>query len=93
MKEILVNARYYSILTDGSTDTSVTEQELTYVMFLDEDGRVNMKFLSIENPARADAVHLVECIKEAFHRIGIVNITTYLHRLNVDGASVNLGIH
>ena len=93
LKETLVHARYYSILTDGSTDTSVTEQELIYVMFLNEDGRVNMKFLSIENPARADAVHLVECIKEAFNRIGIVDISTHLHGLNVDGASVNLGIH
>ena len=93
LKEILVNAKYYSILTDGSTDTSVTEQELIYVMFLNEDGRVNMKFLSIENPARADAAHLVECIKEAFHRIGIEDITTHLHGLNVDGASVNLGVH
>lgn len=85
MKEILVNARYYSILTDGSTDI--------YGMFLNEDGRVNMKFLSIENPARADAAHLVECIKEAFHRIGIVDISSHLHGLNVDGASVNLGVH
>ena len=37
--------------------------------------------------------HLVECIKEAFHHIGIVDITTHLHGLNVNGASVNLGIH
>ena len=37
LKEILVHARYYSILTDGSTDKSVTEQELIYVMFLNED--------------------------------------------------------
>ena len=96
LKEILVNARYYSVLTDGSTDTSITEQELIYVMFLNEDGRVNMKFLRIENPARPDAAHLVECITEAFHRIGIVDITTHLHGLNVDGASepsVNLGVH
>ena len=86
MKEIIVNARYYSILTDGSIDTSVTEQELIYVMFLNEDRRVNMKFLSIKNPARVDAAHLVECIKEAFHHVGIEDITTHLHGLNVDGA-------
>ena len=93
LKEILVKARYYSILTDGSTDTSVTEQELIYVMFLNEDGRVNLKFLSIENPAAADAPHLVECVREAFHRIGIVDFSSHLHGLNVDGASVNLGVH
>lgn len=75
LKEILVNARYYSILTDGSTGTSVTEQELIYVMFLNKDRRVNTKFLSNENPAKADAICLVECIKQAFQRIGIVHIT------------------
>ena len=89
----LVKARYYSILTDGSTDTSVTEQELIYVMFLNEDGGVNLKFLSIENPAAADAPHLVECVREAFHRIGIVYFSSHLHGLNVDGVSVNLGVH
>ena len=66
-----MKARYYSILTDGSTDTSVTEQELIYVMFLNDDGQVNTKFLSIENPAVVDATHLVECIREVFHSIGI----------------------
>ena len=33
---IKVKAKYYSILQDGSTDTSVIEQELIYVLFLYE---------------------------------------------------------
>lgn len=93
LEEILLKARYYSILTDGSTDTSVTEQELIYIMLLNEDGRAVLKFLSIENPPVADAIHLVECIREAFHRIGVVDFSSHLHGINVDGASVNLGIH
>ena len=93
LKEVLAKAKYYSILTDGSTDSSVTEQELIYVLFLSDDGKANTRFLSIENPAVADAPHLVECIKTAFNRIGIVDFSTHLHGLNVDGASVNLGVH
>ena len=92
LKECLLKARYYSILQDGSTDTSVKEQEIIYVLFLHE-GRPILKFLSIENPDVADAKHLVECVKEAFHRFGITEFHSHLSGLNVDGASVNLGIH
>ena len=54
LKECLLDAKYYSILQDGSTNTSVSEQELIYVIFLN-DGRAIIKFLSIENPQAADA--------------------------------------
>ena len=58
-KECLLNAKYYSILQDGSTDTSISEQELVYVLFLN-DGQAVLKFLSIKNPQAADAPHLVD---------------------------------
>ena len=32
LKECLVKANYYSFLQDGSTDTTVSEQELIYVL-------------------------------------------------------------
>ena len=63
LKECLMKAKYYSILQDASTDTSVSEQELIYVLFLYE-GRPILKFLSIENPPVADSQHLVECVKK-----------------------------
>ena len=34
----LVDAKYYSFLTDGSTDSGVLEQELIYVLFLKRSG-------------------------------------------------------
>ena len=36
LKEKLAKARYYSVLNDGSSDTSVSEKELVYVLFLDD---------------------------------------------------------
>ena len=63
LKECLMKVKYYSVLQDGSTDTSVNEQELIYVLFLYK-GRPILKFLSIENPPVADAQHLVECVKK-----------------------------
>ena len=91
-KESLMKAKYYSILQDGSTDTSMSEQELILVLFFYES-RPILKFLSIENPPVADAQHLVECIKQTFHHIGITDLFLHLYGLNIDGASVNLGVH
>ena len=57
LKECLLNAKSYSILQDGSTDTSMSEQELVYVLLFNY-GQAVLKFLTIENPQAADAPHL-----------------------------------
>ena len=85
LKEYLMKAKYYSILQDGSTDLSVSEQELIYIFFLYESRPV-LKYFSIENPPVADAQNLVECVKEAFHRIGKTDLFSHLYGLNEDGA-------
>lgn len=41
----LVDAKYYSLLTDGSTDSGVLEQELIYVLFLNRSGRAEVNFM------------------------------------------------
>ena len=69
-----------------------SEQEPVYVLFL-KNGRAVLKSLGTENPQAADAHHLVDCVKDAFHCFAIVYFSSHLHGLNVDGASVNLGIH
>ena len=33
----LFSANYYSVLTDGSTDASILEQEVMYVLYLSKD--------------------------------------------------------
>ncbi|XP_066915547.1 zinc finger protein 862-like [Clytia hemisphaerica] len=80
----LLNANYYSVLTDGSTDASITEQEVVYVLYL-SGGEPKVKFLGIEAPDQATADGLKENIEKAFHNT--------LANLCVDGASVNTGIH
>jgi hypothetical protein len=50
----LIDAKYYSLLTDGSTDSGVLEQELIYVLFLNRSGRAEVKFYSIESPDHAN---------------------------------------
>ena len=61
----LAKANYFCTLSDGSVDSSATEEELVYVLFLLR-GKPTLKFLSIElaNNANAEGIH--SCIKEAF---------------------------
>lgn len=88
----IVNARYYSVLSDGSTDSAVIEEELVYVLYLKE-GTPKVKYLSIERPENADADGIKQCITKAFERFGIMDFSKKLLGLNLDGAAVNMGIH
>ena len=89
----LVDAKYYSLPTDGSTDSGVLKQELIYILFLNRSGRAEVKFYGIESPDHANAVGLKHAVELAFTRVGITDFTSSLFGLNVDGASVNTGIH
>ena len=90
--EDLLCANYYSILMDGSTDSSVIEKGFVYVLFLN-NGTPQVKFFSIKSIKSADAEGLLSSLKESFKQIGILNVGNRLHGLNIDGASVNTGIH
>ena len=92
LSENIHKACYYSILNDGSSDTTVSEKELVYALYL-EDGKPKIGFVGIENVNNANTEGILECIKESFHRLGITNLSKKLVGLNVDGASVNTGQH
>ena len=62
----MLNANYYSFLTDGSTGASILEQEVLYVLFLSK-GQPVVKFLSVETLHHAHADGLKECIEESFN--------------------------
>ena len=88
----LAKAHYFCIPSDGCTDSSITEEELVYVLLL-LCGKPTLKFLSIEpaNNANAEGIH--SCIKEAFERVGVLDLSKKVIALNVDGAVVNTGVH
>ena len=54
LKKLISKANYFSVLSDGSTDLAVTEQETIYVLFTCE-GTPVVKYLSIENVKNVDA--------------------------------------
>ena len=86
-------ASYYSLLIDGSTSTSIIEQEVIYVLFLSKKGEPVIKFFSIQTPAHVHAEGLKKCIENAFHSIVIVSMYQCLANLNVDNTSMNTGVH
>ena len=86
--EALTEANYYALLSDGSTDKGVVEEEVIYVLFLKKNGRAAVQFLSIENPKSVDAEGIIDCINSAFERIGITAFRKRLYAVNLDGASV-----
>ena len=88
--ENLSKARYYSISNDGSSDTSISEKELVYVLFL-EDRFLKIKFVSIENVKNANTEGILGYLKASFHRLGITDVYKRIVGLNVDGGSVNTG--
>ena len=72
LQKNLANAHYFCVLSYGSTDSSVIEEELVYLLFL-KSGKSLLKFLSIEPANNANAEGIIECINTAFERIGILD--------------------
>ena len=75
---------------DGSTDSSATEQETIYILFIC-GGVPVLKYFSIESVKVADSTGLKETIEKAFLRFGFKNYYDKLVGLNLHGASVNMG--
>ena len=72
-KKDFAKATYYSVLTDGSTNANIIEEEAIYVLFLD-DGIPKSKYFSIENVKHRNAEGLHDAIKTAFERFEIKNL-------------------
>ena len=81
-------SNYFSLLTDGSTDSAVIEEEVVYLLFLNE-GKPEIKFFSIETPLHTTAEWLKKAISSVFKRTGMIEFHTNLAGFNVDGALVN----
>ena len=47
LKATLAETRYFSILSDGSTDSGVIEQELFYVLYVSSDGNIGQNYVKM----------------------------------------------
>ena len=65
LKKIISKSNYYSVLSDSSTDLSVTEQETIYIFFIC-GGVPVLKYFSIASVKVADSAGLKETLEKAF---------------------------
>ena len=84
------DCNYISIMIDGATDSSVTENEAVYVRYVKE-GQPDNLLVSLTEVSHAHADGLVDCINSAIEKFGIENWKVKLVGFCADGASVNLG--
>ena len=92
LKTELKSLRFYSILSDGSTDSGNIEEELVYITYLSK-GTAKLSFLSTENAQNVDANRIKECIESAFKRFDNDDCQDHSVGFNVDRAAVNVGLN
>ena len=69
MVEVLKKVPFYSILSDGSTDSSICEAEIMYVRYSDK-GKISNKFLALKNVPRANAENLTKLLENTLKEYG-----------------------
>ena len=96
LRSDLAKAKFYSVLTDGSTDSVITEKEV--VLHFDpysneEEIEVKLSFLYLKDVSKADAQGIKTAIEDSFHYLGILPDELYSNLIGfgADGASVNSG--
>ena len=77
--ESLSVSRFYSFLMDGSTDKGNVEDELIVILYSTKDTaaeevKTHARFFSLQEPKKADADGLIECLGRALGLLGITNI-------------------
>ncbi|XP_064644698.1 E3 SUMO-protein ligase KIAA1586-like [Lineus longissimus] len=98
LKNDLVKAKFYSVLCDGSTDCTITEKEVVYVLYFDPVGdpdkvQVKLTFLYLKDVGVPNAPGIQSAIERSFQSLGILPCEMYrkLVGFGADGASVNSG--
>ncbi|XP_060084946.1 zinc finger protein 862-like [Ylistrum balloti] len=91
--EKIQNARFISVLSDGSTDSAVTEQETVFVRYVGSTGRPVTQFASIIALKSATAEGVLDGIDKGLENIGLTRdlVDAKIVGCNFDGASVMLG--
>ena len=77
--EVLSTRRFYSFVMDGSTDKGNVEDELVVILYstmdsVAEDVSTRARFISLQEPRKADAEGLIDCLASALRLLGITNI-------------------
>ena len=88
----LKNCNYFICLNDRSTVSSITEQEVIFVLYL-KDGVPTVRYLIIGTINVANPPGIVTLIEDTFKRVNCQDFMDKLVATNIGGANVNLGKH
>ena len=89
----IANVRYFSILSDGSTDQGIIEQELIFVRYVTDRGKIVTKLADIVALEQVHAIGVENGILEGDSsiEISLPILSDKLICVNTDGAAFNLG--
>lgn len=79
LEQKLTNDKFFSVLTDGSEDASITEKEAAFVQYLErkppgqDTVKVTTAFLRLVKLKLGNAPGLVNAIKNSFEAINITD--------------------
>ena len=96
--------RFFSVLMDGTTDSGNLEDELIVILYCckheaSADVKTCDRYLSVENPERANSEGLTKCLGNSLRKVGLENLKDtdevlkmqpVLEGGGTDGASVNI---
>ena len=88
---------FYSIHTDGSTDSATSENEAVFVVYFNpqpadsDEVKILTSFVKLVYVKSANAEGIVDSIKDRLKSIGIEDIFEKLVGFGSDGAAVNCG--
>ena len=94
-RRTLQECRFFSVMADGSTDRSIAEQEAVYIRCVVDGTPVN-KFVGLQELEVADAAGVLTAVDQVLENHAGISVDTQRHKMvnvNLDGASVNMGIY
>ena len=81
LKSDVEDARFLSVLSDGSTDAGILEEEIVYIRYLKENAPVT-KFAGIKNPQKGDAPGILKAIQDVLASLTLSPGISYKEYLN-----------
>ena len=91
----LENTRFLSLISDGTTDSSINEAEIVFVRYL-IGGGVATSFVGVENVAKADAPPIkraIDGVVEKHLHLQKASLLKKLVGFGCDGAAVMVGVN
>ena len=94
-KQFLQECRFFSVMADGSTDRSIADQEAVYVRYI-KDGRPVNRFIGLQELESGDAEGVLKAVDQVLQDNAGISLDMQRQKMvnvNLDGASVNMGIY